>query len=436
MRTRLFLLFVFFVVLNTKAQTLFDTTGQSAKLQWFAQAKLGIFIHYGIYAVNGIDESWAFYNLKISWEDYMKQLDGFTASAYQPDRWAELFDEAGAKYAILTTKHHDGVALWPTAAHTYNTLENTPAKRDLVEPFCQSIRAKGIKVGLYFSLIDWSHNDYPAWTKTKNRYNVSEDTARWLRFQSYCQAQINEISQRYNPDIFWFDGDWEHTAAEWQAPNIRRNILTTNPKAIINSRLQGYGDYATPEQFLPITRPENTPWELCLTTNDQWGYQPRDTNYKTPNQVIRIFADCIGNGGNLLLDVGPKPDGTIPTEQANILKGLGRWTHKHAEAIYNTQAGLPLGYFYGPSTLSDDRKTLYLYMTERPNGPIQVKGLVSKVNKIRVVGTNQTLTSRIMMKLSWSTTPGILYINVPVTVLDPDLTVIALELDSPCQVHK
>lgn len=398
------------------------------RMQWFADAKLGIFIHWGIYAVNGIDESWSFFNGYISHEDYMKQMEGFKAKKYNAEAWAQLFKECGAKYAVLTSKHHDGVALWPSTCNELHFNKN------YVGSFMDAIRNEGMKAGLYFSLLDWSNPDYPNFTREQKRYE--EDPLRWDSFVDFNFCQINEILQNYNPDLWWFDGDWEQSAEDWHAPVIRERILAHNPRAIINSRLQGYGDYATPEQGLPLNRPEEKYWELCMTMNDSWGYQHNDKNYKTPNQVIRILVDCISMGGNLLLDVGPKADGSIPDEQVHILKELGRWTSKHAEAIYGTHAGIPANYFYGPSSLSPDRKTLYLYLNGTPGGPIMLKGLKNKINRIWVVGNGTKLNYDIKMKQYWSAVPGIVYIDVPEAVLDEQVTVIAVLLDGEIQLHK
>ncbi len=395
------------------------------KMQWFNEAKLGIFIHWGIYSVNGIDESWSFYNNYISHGDYMKQLRGFTASDYDPEEWAGLIKESGAKYAVITTRHHDGVALWDTKFGNLNVVHHTPAKRDLIAPFAAALRKEDLKVGLYYSHSDWSHPDYDHFRSDSLRYK--DDPERWQRFLDYRRGQIKELNSRFKPDLFWFDGDWEHSAEDWQSKQIREMILAKNQQVIINSRLSGYGDYATPEQGVPITPPRGS-WELCMTMNDSWGYQGNDQNYKTPYQVIRIFADVVGMGGNLLLDIGPKADGTIPEEQRRLLSELGKWTRKHAEAIYGTVAGMPPGYFYGPTSLSADRQTLYLFLPHKPNGPVVVKGLKNQINRIRIVGDGTKLTWKVMMKQYWSAIPGILYIDVPVDKSDQYMTVIAVQL--------
>jgi len=426
------ILFLFLFVGVATAQE--PDTAKERRMQWFADAKLGIFIHWGIYAVNGIDESWSFYNGYLTYDDYMKQLKGFTAAHYDPDAWARLIRESGARYAVLTGKHHDGVALWDTRQSDLSVVKQTPAARDLVAPFCDALRKQDLKVGLYFSHLDWSHPDYPHFTRTENRY--ASDSVRWNRFLKFQRAQIEELATRFHPDLFWFDGDWDYSADQWRAHELRGEIAQWLPRGIVNSRINGYGDYDTPEQGVPITRPASRWWELCMTMNDAWGYQGNDRNYKTPNQIIRILVDCISMGGNLLLDIGPKEDGSIAAEQANILRELGRWTGKHREAIYGTVAGIPKDYFYGPSALSKDRSTLFLFLDGRPAGPILIKGLKNRINRAWVVGNGTKLESKIMMKQYWSTVPGLVYVDVPGQALDKEVTVIAVLLDGPIDLYR
>lgn len=426
-----FMSYSFFLVGQQKT----DSSTIAKKMEWFEDAKLGIFIHWGIYAVNGIDESWSFYNKKVTWTDYMKQLSGFTASKYDPAAWADLVKLSGARYAVLTTKHHDGVALWNSAENHYNVVKNTPAKRDLLTPFYQELRKRNIKAGAYFSLIDWSHPDYPGFLKDSTRYKIENDPAKWQRFRQFFQNQINEVSTKFNPDLFWFDGDWEHSAAEWESEKVRANILQKNPNAIINGRLMGYGDYETPEQNLPISRPKFNWWELCMTTNNNWGFQQIDTNWKTPYEIISLFADAVSNGGNLLLDIGPREDGTIPKEQVNILTELGKWNKKHEKAIFSSRPGIPMGHFYGPTTMSKDSTSLYLFLQGQTSGTILVKGLVNQIKEINVVGQGSKLKHKVVGKISWSPVPGLVYIDVPPTVLDKYITVLELKLGEAVKLY-
>ena len=420
-----------------QAQISHSKDSSEERMKWFSDAKLGIFIHWGIYSVQGVTESWPIFYERMTYEDYMSQLNGFTAAKYNPDAWAKLFRESGARYSVLTTKHHDGVALWDTKRNDLSVVRKTPAGRDLIGPYCEALRKEGLKVGLYFSHLDWHHPDYSHYAYAKWSYDIVEDTARWNRFISFQRGQIKELADQFKPDLFWFDGDWDYTQEQFKMKETRQLINNWLPNAIINSRIGSYGDYDTPEGVIPITKPTSNYWELCLTINDSWGYQGSDKNWKSPNQVIRIFVDCISMGGNLLLDVGPKEDGTIPQEQVNVLKELGRWTAKHGEAVYGTRSGIPKDYFYGPSALSKDSATLYLYLDSKPIGPVSVKGIKNEIVSARVLGFNNVqLETKVMMKVKASETPGIAYINLPEKYIDSQVTVIALQLDGPLKLKK
>lgn len=431
----LFALSLCFALLQSHAQQKINPESIKEKMQWFADAKLGIFIHAGIYSVDGIDESWSFHNKKISHADYMKQLKGFTLKNYDPAAWADLIKETGARYAVITTKHHDGVAMYDTKMNDLSSVKATPAKKDMIAPFFDELRKRNIKCGAYYSLIDWTHPDYPGFLKDSAKYKIADDYERWNKFRHFFQGQIKEISTQLNPDLWWFDGDWEHSAEEWESQKIRTIILANNPNAIINGRLQGYGDYDTPEQNFPVVRPQYNWWELCMTTNDNWGFH-HDDNWKTPYEVITIFVDAVSNGGNLLLDFGPREDGSIPEEQILVFKELGAWNKKHGEAIFNTVGGIPQGHFYGPTTLSKDSTTLYLFLHGQADGTIMLKGLDNKIEEITVVGDGTKLNHKVVGKISWSHVPGLVYIDVPENVLDKYVTVLKLKLDKPVKLYR
>ncbi|OYU95946.1 MAG: alpha-L-fucosidase [Bacteroidetes bacterium B1(2017)] len=421
-----------FIGLPTQLKAQADTS----KMAWFADAKLGIFIHWGIYAVDGTSESWAFHNKQVPYPKYMKQIEGFKAEKYDPTYWANLIEQSGARYTVITAKHHDGVALWDTKMNTLSIPKKSPAKKDVLTPFVEAIRKKDIKLGIYYSLIDWSHPNYPQFLKDSVRYKATEDTLRWNRFRQFYQGQLAELNKAYKPDLYWFDGDWEHSAQEWQAAKVRASILASKPNTIINGRLQGYGDYETPEQNFPVSRPNLKYWELCMTTNDNWGYRQSDHNFKTPYQIISIFADCIGMGGNLLLDIGPKADGTIPDEQVNILTELGAWTKQHQEAIFGSIAGMPQGHFYGPSTLSKDSTCLYLFVSQTAANNVYLKGLNNKIVSAEVLGTGISLEPKIVGKISWSHVPGLVYFEVPAAAQNKYISVIKLKLDKPLSLYR
>ena len=414
---------------------------------WFPDAKLGIFIHYGIYAVEGIPESWSMFNGQVTPEVYWSQLDGFTASKYDPEQWADLFAKAGAKYAVLTTKHHDGVALWDTKQEGRSVVRDTPAGRDLITSYAEALRRHNLKVGFYFSHLDWAHPDYASirpvnshYTDFSNRFAFpeegKEDPARGANFLKFHRAQMDELCTEFGDvDLFWFDGDWERDPEQWDFKELRERILAKQPNTILNSRMLGHGDYATPEQGQPVVAPEGV-WEFCMTVNDSWGFQKQDHNEKSVKRLVRIFAETIGMGGNLLLDVGPTEDGAITPVQTERLLGLGRWVHKHAEAIYGSVAGLPGGLFYGASTLSKDRKTLYLMQFDAPREFVNVRGIATNVSSVSVVGTGQELPFKKKLMEEWMGVPSDLEISIPEGFKpDEDCTVYKVELTDPLKLN-
>ena len=407
------------------------------RMQWFGDAKFGVFIHWGIYAVRGVSESWSFFNNYLPYEEYMKQLDGFTASKYNAKEWVDLIEQSGAQYTVITTKHHDGVALWDTKAGNLSTTKSSAAKKDVLAPFIKEVKKrKNLKLGFYYSLLDWSHPDYPNATRTSTRYDIAQDPKRWANFCKFNFAQLEELNA-HKPALYWFDGDWEQSAENWNSKGIISLLRSTNPSVIVNSRIQGYGDYDTPEQGIPVVRPEGKYWELCYTMNDSWGYQQEDRNYKTPHMLLRTLCDCMSNGGNLLLDIGPRADGTIPEEQVNILKEFGRWTNKHKEAIYGTRAGIPAEHFPdGYTTLNKSGEILYLYIPNKVRGSVPLRGIVNNVNRVWVVGNGTMLNYKVYDKPYWSSLPGIIYIDVPEEVQDEQITVIAVLLDGPAKLYR
>lgn len=249
-------------------------------------------------------------------------------------------------------------------------------------------------------------------------------------------GQLDELAKQYNPDLWWFDGDWEHSAEEWNAAGIRQKLLGHNPNTIINGRLQGYGDYDTPEQNFPVSRPSYKWWELCMTSNDNWGFQPQDKNFKTPYEIISIFTDAVSYGGNLLLDIGPKGDGSIPPEEVNLLKELGAWNKKNGEGVFNTIAGMPQGHYYGASTLSKDSTIVYLFVPAKTSAPLLIKGLKNSIKKVSVLGSNTPLTYKIVGKISWSIVPGLTYITIPENLQDKYMSVIKVELNGKLDLYR
>ena len=409
--------------------------------EWFKKAKLGIFIHYGIYAVGDVSESWSFHNGNISYEDYMKQCEGFTASNYDPKAWAELFKKAGAQYVVMTSKHHDGVALFDTKYSDLSVVKKTPAGKDLVKGYTDAVREAGMKVGIYFSLIDWSdpryRSVYPEGEDPKDHLKDvfatpaggPEDPEKWEEFLKFNNDQMHDLMTNYGKiDLLWFDGDWERSAKQWKAKEFKAYLESMNPEVVVNSRLQGYGDYETPEQGIPLRGPEGV-WEFCTTINTSWGYRPSDNDYKTSKQVIRMFCDCLTLGGKMLLDVGPKEDGTLDERQVKVLEDLGTFIHDNEEAIYETEKGISYDHFLGGSTLSADKKVLYLFVYDKPSENLCVKGIKTPVKKVSVLHTGEELSFSYTGSLPWSGIPGTLWIRADQMKEHPLVTVLKVELE-------
>jgi alpha-L-fucosidase len=405
---------------------------------WFPESKLGILVTWGIYSANPTGESWPLFLGEISREDYYAQARRFTAERYDPDAWAGLFARAGARYAVLVAKHHDGFALWDTAQARLNARDASPAGRDLVGPFAAALRGHGLRVGIYFSHSDWSHPDYPVIPYVHGTVGKTspfvfcgrEDRAAWERFLVFHRAQLEELCTRYRPDLLWFDGDWERKAVDWRMAELREQLHGWLPEVVLNSRLAGHGDYSTPEQGIP-TVPPGGPWEFCMTLNDHWGYYDTDRNYKTVHQLVWHLVRCASRGGNLLLSVGPRADGTLPGEQVELLEGLGAWLRPRSEAVHGTLAGLPEGCCEHATTLSIDRKTVYVFVQGVPTGLVPLVGLRTAVRKVRVVGGASAaleLEHRRMGGAWWFNMPGVLWIDLPVAKCDPVCTVLAIEL--------
>ncbi len=421
--------------------------------EWFKEGKFGISLHWGIYAVNGIAESWSFFNGEISYEDYMKQGEGFTAKKYDPVNWADVFKKAGAKYAVLTAKHHDGVALWDTKLSDLSVVKKSAAQRDLIGPYCKAMREADIRVGLYFSHLDWSEPAYRSMYSytdldklgngeyIENLFKDPEDgkidAVQWKKFLEFHRGQLKELMTCYGTiDLFAFDGDWERTPSQWNMKELRTFLHNINPDIVLNSRMCGYGDYETPEQGVPIIPYESKEWEYWFTTNDSWGMQFKDINYKSLKQITRMFCDCIGLGGNVLWNIAPLEDGTLDPMQEKLLLEFGEWLTPNSEAVYSTTKGLPFGHFFGPSSLSKDKKTLYLFYHDIPNGEIPVKGIYNKIKKITILKTDESVGFRMNGGAPWINIPGVLWIDLKAEQTDKNTTVLKIELESELSLYR
>lgn len=408
---------------------------------WFDGASFGMFVHWTHIAQRGWELSWPLvggvpvlpHSGEVSVEDYYAQALEFCPSRGAPREWMRLARRAGMRYAVLTAKHHDGFALWPTKQTDFS-IARTPYDSDLVAEYVEAARDEGLRVGFYYSLSDWHHPDYPAFTEGDKPYIsfLGKRSPTWDRYVEAMFGQVRELCTDYGPiDLLWFDGQWERTAEEWRAADLAAMIRELQPGIVINDRLPG-GDYATPEQGVPGTPPEGR-WETCLTMNRSWGYVPADTEYKSATELVHTLCEIAGKGGNLLLNVSPRADGSLPPEQVERLEAVAAWMDGHAESIHDTEPGLDPWQFYGPSTRKGDR--VFLHCVMRPYEQVVVRGLpIRRVTSARDLGTGAELPFRTRataeQELLSRDPIGEVFVEVPSERIDPIATVVDLEVSA------
>jgi alpha-L-fucosidase len=404
-------------------------------MQWWRDAKFGIFIHWGPYSVIGRHE-WARHRFQIPQADYDGYAKTFNPVRFNADAWVNLAQAAGARYMVITSKHHDGFSIYRSKVSDYD-MEITPYKGDPLRLLAAAARRKSLPLGYYHSIMDWHHPDYipkRAW-EVKGDGRSGGDLNRYLEFM---KAQVKELLTGYGPvATVWFDGEWEWPKGELKPDEIYDFIRTLSPNTLINDRIYNRApgsraDYGTPEQFVPatgITGKDGKPvaWESCVTINEEsWGYNKYETVFKTDRDLIRMLIEVASKGGNLLLNIGPKPDGTIQEEFVVRLNAMGRWLRVNGESIYGTSPSpfsrLP---FFGRATAKGN--TVYLHVFQWPaNGTLRVPVLKNRVLSARLLarpGSKLTTVREGNDTVIW------LRGNAP----DEIASVIALTLDGPPQ---
>jgi alpha-L-fucosidase len=407
---------------------------------WFDTARFGMFIHWGHSSQQGVELSWpmvggnaALPHGDLTVAEYQSSAATFDPINWDPAALARMARSLGMQYAVFTTKHHDGYAMFHTKTSDFG-VEHSPYGRDLVREFVDAFRAEGLRIGLYFSLIDWRHPDYPAFTDADRPYRFGQSNQpspeQWDRFTADMFEQVRELLTAYGPiDVIWFDGGWERTPVQWRATELEALIRQLQPGILINDRLPTVGDFETPEQFVP-PQPPARPWETCMTLNESWGYNPADDAWKSPRQVVHTLCEVAAKGGNLLLNISPMGDGAIMPEQRAILGAMQRWLSQNGETIIGTGPGLEPWQFYGPSTRRDD--TTYLHLLMRPYESVTVRGVpIKRVRSVRVFSTGQELaftTRCAIIDQFFNPDPkGELRIEVPEGIIDPLATVLAID---------
>ncbi|MDQ8187084.1 alpha-L-fucosidase [Pelagicoccus sp. SDUM812002] len=383
-----------FVASNATAQMKdpMDETPEAkdARLGWWKEARFGMFIHWGVYAelagyykgdpVEDIGE-WIMHHGRVPIDDYEAYARMFNPLFFDADAWVSLAKQAGMKYIVITSKHHDGFALWDSKVTDWDITDASPFQRDILAELADACRTHDIKLCFYHSIMDWHHP--AAQAPLEPEYNRPELTnPNFPRYyETYLKPQLNELLTQYGDiGILWFDGEWIDDYTTDMGKDLYRFVRQIQPGLIVNNRIdkgrQGYagfdkegnfaGDYGTPEQEIPATGVDGLDWESCMTMNDTWGWKAYDTNWKTSDDLIRNLVEIVSKGGNFLLNVGPTPEGVIPAASIERLQNMGTWMETNAASIYGARASPFPQPDWGRYTQTDD--ALYAHLFTLPEG--------------------------------------------------------------------
>jgi alpha-L-fucosidase len=354
------------------------------RMEWWRDATFGMFIHWGVYSVpagqyqgkevKGLGE-WIMEDAKIPIAEYEQFAKQFNPTKFDAKEWARVAKEAGVKYIVITSKHHDGFALWDSKVSSYDVVDFSPFKRDILKELTTACKAAGIKICFYHSIMDWHQPDAKA-AKYPHQATEKPDWAKYR--EEYLKPQLKELIVNFDPEVLWFDGEWVDEWTEPQGKELYAYLKSLKPTLIINNRIgkgrkgmngmnayeDAAGDFGTPEQEI-LEGTSDYDWESCMTMNDTWGFKTNDHRWKSAETLIHNLVDIAAKGGNYLLNIGPKADGTIPAESVERLAEMGKWLKVNGEAIYGTSSRKE--YKEGSNirfTVSADGKTTYAIITK------------------------------------------------------------------------
>ena len=421
---------------------------EAERTAWYRNAKFGLFIHWGPYSVAGVEASWPIITPTpggITEAEYVALPKRFNPTKFDPNAFVDLARMAGQKYMVFTTKHHDGFCMFDSAYTDYK-ITNSPYGKDIVKQLADACDARGMPLGLYYSPPDMHHPGYRDTSKpVKENYDGEPMRPQWPLYLDYMQLQLTELLTKYGPiALVWFDGELRRKKID--GTRFGDLIRRLQPAALVNDRLVVPGDFSTPEQSIPdavptkgvpigldsdasparkmqlraaVPKPEDFRlWETCMTINDTWAYGKDDRNFKSVRFLIRALVEVASRGGNFLLDVGPRPDGTIQPEFQERLRAIGKWLEVNGDSIYGTTYGPIQGLPSIRLTATSD--TIYVHVFDWPSSALEINGLKPRVLRAYLLAGGQPLQVR--------QSEGKLQIETPPRAPDPNVSVIALRI--------
>jgi len=351
-----------------------EEKAQQRRLRWFRDARYGMFIHWGLYSQLGRHE-WVMNRERIPVEDYEKLADTWKPGPAPARAWAKLARENGMRYMVMTTKHHEGFCLFDSKLTDYCATKHGP-KRDLVAEYVAAARAEGLRVGFYYSLMDWHHPD--------GARCLYDEKAR-RRFVDYTHGLVRELCTNYGKvDIMWYDVNWPLTAEGWESAKLNAMVRQLQPGILINNRSGLPEDFGTPEQSI-VAETGGRAWEACMTFNDSWGYTPIDTNWKNAWSIVGMLRHVAADGGNLLLNIGPAPSGAVPPICVRELKKVGAWLEKYGPTVY--EATDPMQYEWMPTgAFTAQGKRVFFHCCRWPGAELAIGGIKNKIVGAKLYG--------------------------------------------------
>ena len=350
------------------------------RMQWWQDARFGMFIHWGLYTIDGLD-CWKMHDMGIPTGEYAEKFESrFDPREFDARRFADVAASAGCRYVVMGSRHHEGYCLWKTDTTAFSSVEMTP-RRDFIGEYVEAVRSAGLRVGFYYSLLDWRFQSY--WDGPRR------DPEGWENLVRYVREQVRELMTRYGRiDILWYDGAWpvrglpgwgfeptlQELAEAWRSEELNAMVRELQPDIIINNRSCLPEDFGTPEQNIT---PEDRPWELCDTMGHLWGAAAQDLNRKTPREIITRLITCVSLSGNMLLNIGPDADGSVQGWQEENMRAVGAWTASHGEAIYGCEGEwqAPFSGGLAPWRTTRSGNTLYLHLLHYPGSAFGIADL-------------------------------------------------------------